>query len=97
MTLHELFRELERHDWFHQMSDDHRVFVSGQEDWRRLDAAAKSIEGGKELFQAYSKHVFSGEAFGTPKHPKPDVRLEVKAIESDPNCGEELTRQLEEQ
>jgi hypothetical protein len=97
MTLHELFRELERHDWFHQMSDDHSVYQAGQTDWKRIEAEAKKIDGGMELFREYSKHVFSGEAFGTPKHPKPDVRLEVKAMEIDPNCGEELTRQLEEQ
>lgn len=72
MTLAELYRELERHDWFHEMSDDPRIYHAGQENWRRLEREAMSIEGGPELRQAYIKHVFSGPAFGSPKAPKPE-------------------------
>lgn len=70
MTIAELYRGLEQHDWFHAMSDDPRVYQRGQEDWRRLQYAAEDL-GVPELFKEYSKHVFSGPTFGTPKHPKP--------------------------
>jgi len=71
MTLAELYRELERHDWFFEMSDDPRVYSSGRENQNRLRTAAQFIEGGRDLMSAYSKHVFSGPAFGTAKAPKP--------------------------
>lgn len=77
MSPAEFYRELERHDWFHAMSDDHRVWASGDTDWRRLESIAKQVEGGEELMREYSKHVFSGESFGTPKHPKPEMPAEV--------------------
>lgn len=71
MTLSELYRELERHDWHYQMSDDRRVYSAGLENWRRLLHEAKKIEGGEKLLGQYSKHIFSGEAFGTPQELKP--------------------------
>jgi len=71
MTLAELYRELERHDWFYAMSDDHRVYTARHDDERRLQREAATIEGGRDLMSAYSQHVFSGPAFGTPKAPKP--------------------------
>ena len=76
MTIPELYKALERHDWFHAMSDDPRVYHDGQSEWRRLQYAAAEL-GVPELFTEYSKHVFSGEPFGTPKHPKPAMPVEV--------------------
>ena len=77
MNLADLFRELERHDWFHAMSDDASVDRAGDANWNRLKSEADKIEGGPELMRAYSKHVFSGQSFGTPKAPKPEC----------PNCS----------
>jgi hypothetical protein len=71
MTLAELYRELERHDWFFEMSDDPRVYSQGREHWDRMQRDMMTVEGGPELVRAYTKHVFSGPAFGTPKAPKP--------------------------
>lgn len=75
MTITELYRALQCHDWFHAMSDDPHVYESGQNEWRRLQYAAAGL-GVPELFTEYSKHVFSGPAFGTPKHPKPAMPKE---------------------
>lgn len=75
MTIAELYKALEAHDWFHAMSDDASVYHRGQSEWRRLQYAAAGL-GVPELFTEYSKHVFSGPSFGTPKHPKPEMPKE---------------------
>lgn len=72
MNLAELYTELERHDWFHAMSDSAEVHERGDANWNRLKSEADKIPGGLDLMTNYAKHVFSGEPFGTPKHLKPD-------------------------
>jgi len=71
MTLRELYRELERHDWFYMMSDDGRVYERGHETERELKAASARIPGGRELFDGFQAHHCSGPAWGTTKKPKP--------------------------
>jgi len=78
MTLAELYKELERHDWFHARSDDQSVYHRGREHQIDLLTAARKMVGGEELYSAYSKHVFSGPAFGTAKEPKPEMPVEVE-------------------
>lgn len=77
MTLAELYRELERHDWHFAMSDDNRVYCAGRENGERLERAAMAIEGGPELRKAHIGHVFSGEPYGTAKAPKPEKPTET--------------------
>lgn len=77
MTLAELYKGLERHDWFHAMSDSREVYQRGRSRQIELLTAARKMVGGGELYAAYAKHVFSGPAFGTPKHPKPAMPVEV--------------------
>lgn len=77
MIIGELYKGLEQHDWFHARSDDPSVYDRGQRNWIRLFFAARKIDGGERLFRDYSKHVFSGPAFGTPKHPKPPMPVEA--------------------
>ncbi len=72
MTLLELYNELERHDWFHMMSDDHSVWKRGAADASRLVAIAPTIPGGADLLVAYQQHMFSGEPWKTEKAPKPE-------------------------
>lgn len=60
------------------MSDSHEVHCRGDANWNRLMAEAGKIDGGVDLMMAYSKHVFSGEAFGTTKLPKPEKPQEVQ-------------------
>lgn len=73
MNLAELYTELERHDWFHAMSDSAEVHERGDANWNRLKSEADKIPGGLDLMTNYAKHVFSGEPFGTPKAPKPEM------------------------
>lgn len=71
MTLLELWDQLNQHDWFYQYSDDIRVYRAGNSDRERLSALSKTIPGGPELLEAFTKHHFSGEPWSTPKAPKP--------------------------
>lgn len=72
MNLRELYDDLERHDWFHMMSDDGRIFRGGAANAARLVREAAAIPGGAELMSAYQQHVFSGDPWGNEKKPKPD-------------------------
>ena len=83
MTIAELYKGLEQHDWFHAMSDSREVYSRGQSEWRRLQYAATEL-GVPELFTEYSRHVFSGPAFGTPKHPKPEMPKEHEILRDTP-------------
>jgi hypothetical protein len=86
MTLTELYKELERHDWFHAMSDSAEVHMRGDANWNRLKSEADRIPGGLDLMTNYAKHVFSGEAFGTPKAPKP-AKPEMKIKDLPPQTA----------
>jgi len=77
MTLAELFKELQRHDWFHDRSDSREVYNRGRQHRIEILTEARKIVGGDELFSKYAKHVFSGPAFGTEKEPKPEMPAEV--------------------
>lgn len=72
MTLTNLYDELDRHDWFYAMSDDHSVWTLGVADESRLNQLAKSIEGGEKLMDDFRRHKFSGPDFGTEKVGKPE-------------------------
>lgn len=74
-NLKELYQALERHDWFHEMSDDHSVWQRGCADWSRIKCAATKIDGGPALCDAWSKHKYSGEPWKTLKAPKPEPPL----------------------
>lgn len=76
MTLAELYKELERHDWFHARSDSREVYQRGRSKQIELLTAARKVVGGEELYTAFAKHKFSGPAFGTPKEPKPEMPKE---------------------
>lgn len=71
MTLAELWDLLDKHDWFHAMSDDHSVWVRGHSNEQRLRGHAHSIEGGEQLFRAFNDYVCSGRAWGNEEKPKP--------------------------
>lgn len=72
MNLTQLWDQLDRHDWFYNYSDDHRVWSAGLAEESRLRAEAGRIPGGTELYESFAKHHFSGEPWKTPKQPKPE-------------------------
>ena len=78
-SLAELYEALERHDWFHEMSDDHGVWERGSADWKRINKAAERLGlNAKRLVTDFSTYRmtyahYSGIPSGTPEPPKPKL------------------------
>lgn len=79
MTLAELYDQLDRHDWYYQMSDAHSVWLRGGTAEAKLHGQAHSIEGGQQLLADFAAHHFSGPPWGTEKKPKPVRPIEGAA------------------
>jgi len=77
MSLRELYKALEAHDWYYAMSDDGSVYNKGHIAERQLRAAANLISGGQALFDAFALYQFSGPAWNRPQAPKPEMPAEV--------------------
>ncbi len=74
MTLPELYEALERHDWFHEMSDDASVARAGREEFIRIvDTAAALDKSGRQLFADYVVYKGSGLGCDKPQLPKPKL------------------------
>lgn len=56
---------LNNHDWYYQMSDDHRYWKGGEEAWKKIKQLAKKIgRDGERLMQAhYDYHYHPGAGF----------------------------------
>lgn len=68
MELSEFYDELEKHDWTHAMSDDHRVWKRGFANMQRLQRIAKESEEHQKLYDAWASYQnFMGE-----RGPKPE-------------------------
>ena len=71
MTKQEFYDKCLHHDWYHAMSDDHRVWVRGEDSWSQLKRAAQDY-GYQDILEAFQRYHFTGDAFGTPQFPKPE-------------------------
>ena len=49
----QLLRRLEDHDWYHAMSDDHRVWKAGKQDWDEITEGTKSVPNGAAIKKHY--------------------------------------------
>lgn len=70
MDIKAFYNALQAFDWYYTFTDDARVYWAGERD-EELKAIAKTIDGGKALYEAFHKYRFSGESFGTTKAAKP--------------------------
>lgn len=52
-TYAELEQALIAHDWTHMLSDDHRAYMRGREDMRRIENATLRIPGGAALYKRF--------------------------------------------
>lgn len=67
LSLDEFKQRLKGHDWFYYMSDDHRVWQSGEQDAGEILGIARS--GSHEFRKAYNQHHakhFHRECFAKP-------------------------------
>lgn len=73
MTLQQFWDELNQHDWYYMMSDDHSWYTAGMTNINRLAAVAE-VNGPEyvAMLAAFTKHHFSGKAWGTAQEPKPE-------------------------
>lgn len=65
MNLKDYDDRLARHDWYHCWSDDHGVWSRGEDDYREIKYLAGESPEHKLLFEAYSKHAFTGKPWNT--------------------------------
>ena len=66
MDLVEYFKELQRHDWYYEYSDDHKVWEKGRNNSKRIQAAAQESEVMLRMYKDYADYVFN-------KMPKPTI------------------------
>ncbi len=74
MSLQDFYIKLEQHDWFYEMSDDHRVWQKGKDANNLLARQATIDPEYFKLYEAYRRYVFSGPEFGNEKKPKPRIQ-----------------------
>lgn len=71
VTLVEFYEMLERHDWFHMMSDDRGVDNRGAQNFNKLSKIAEGDPLKQQLMKDFREHIWSGEPWKTEKKPKP--------------------------
>ena len=70
MTLNEYDKLLRGHDWYYNYSDDGRVWRAGESVQSQIVRLSKTSEDHFTLYDAWSKHYFSGPSFDTEKFTK---------------------------
>lgn len=65
IDLKEYDNRLALHDWYHCWSDDHGVWVRGEDSWREITYLSKESPEHDRLFDAWSKHHFTGKPWNT--------------------------------
>lgn len=71
VTLGEFWEILSLHDWYHAFSDDHRVYLAGNTNHRRIKSICKNSDEHKKLFDSFVDYYCGGSAFGTKRGEKP--------------------------
>ncbi len=49
----QLLQRLERHDWLHSRSDDHREWRAGKQDWEQIQQGAIDVSNGEIIMKHY--------------------------------------------
>jgi hypothetical protein len=74
-TPSEFFDQCERHDWYCDFSDDHRVWQNGVTSLGKLKLTAGKSTKLQEIYDAWEKHIWSGKAFGKPEVARPQKEM----------------------
>jgi|TARA_Y100000310_G_scaffold44394_1_gene41431 hypothetical protein len=72
MTLQEFWDMLNRHDWYYQFSDDHRIWSEGSKNSDQIRLLSDISPEHKKLYEGFCKHFFGGEHFNKVESPKPE-------------------------
>lgn len=71
MTLEQFFDALKYFDWYYSFSDDGGVYRRGavrEEELRRIGHTSPAHQ---RMIDDWSKHMFTGESWNTPRAPEP--------------------------
>lgn len=71
ITLAQYWDMLNAHDWYYDMSDDHRVWRKGQEEGGKIATLATQSDAHEILLVGFRDHHFSGKPWETEQKPKP--------------------------
>lgn len=75
ITLSQFWEMVDKHDWYHEMSDDRGVDARGAANWRKLKAISGQSSEHAEILEAFTKHHYSGKPWNTEQKPKPKKPL----------------------
>jgi hypothetical protein len=71
--LAEFWDRCDRFDWHYEMSDSVEVYRAGLDGYIKLCVAALEMGNvAEEILEEFKLHHYSGEAFESSKHPKPE-------------------------
>jgi hypothetical protein len=72
VSLKDFYEMLEKHDWYHLMSDDGRVDRMGAANYERIKIIATQSPEHQALFDQYEKHMWTGKPWNTEQAPLPE-------------------------
>lgn len=72
VSLADFWEMLNKHDWYHMMSDDIKVDRSGAADMAKLAKIAKQSPEHEAMLQGFHQHFWSGKPWNTEVKPKPE-------------------------
>lgn len=73
MTLGDFYDMLAAHDWFHEFSDDHEVFLKGQSALAKLRSLAAETPAHQALFDHFESHNRVPPQNTKPERPTKDT------------------------
>jgi len=55
--LNEYEKQLRAHDWWHMMSDDHKVWQAGEDSLRKLQVISRQSPAHRELYEKVRQEI----------------------------------------
>lgn len=71
--MEEFFKACAEFDWYYQYSDDHRVFMAGNNAHKSLFDMSLTNPVYRKIYAAWEKYMFSGKPLGTDHVKKPEL------------------------
>lgn len=71
MSPQEFYDRCAQHDWYYDYSDDGSVWRAGRADRSEIERLAHE-HGHEAILAEWTRHMFSGQPWGTDKAPRPE-------------------------